>query len=105
MPKSRVFVVLSSALCTAYFSKYSFQAFHVSSTRMRIFNLTFLLLTILVILSAVDVGECRVIDKIRAVFENLPSLAESARNIARVIRIIRESNGAPAPEPVPQDGK
>ncbi|CAJ0594655.1 unnamed protein product [Cylicocyclus nassatus] len=105
MPKSRVFVVLSSALCTAYFSKYSFQALHVSSTRMRIFNLTFLLLTILVILSAVDVGECGILDKIRGIFENLPNIANGARDIVRAIGNIRRGNGAPAPEPVPQDGK
>ncbi|CAJ0594574.1 unnamed protein product [Cylicocyclus nassatus] len=37
---------------------------YVSSTRMRIFKLTFLLLTILVILSAVDVGECGIFKKI-----------------------------------------
>ncbi|CAJ0594659.1 unnamed protein product [Cylicocyclus nassatus] len=69
---------------------------------MRIFNLTFLLLTILVILSAVDVGECGVIDKVRAVFENLPTFAESLKRIAQAVRNVREANGA---LPVPQDGK
>ncbi|CAJ0592657.1 unnamed protein product [Cylicocyclus nassatus] len=37
---------------------------------MRIFNLTFLLLTILVILSAVDVGECGFLNRL---FKGIPT--------------------------------
>ncbi|CAJ0588893.1 unnamed protein product [Cylicocyclus nassatus] len=44
---------------------------------MRIFNLTFLSLTILVILSAVDVGECSILEQIRrrpGVLSKLPKI-------------------------------
>ncbi|CAJ0607524.1 unnamed protein product [Cylicocyclus nassatus] len=42
----------------AHFLRKFLPATYVTSTKMRIFNLTFLLLTILMVLFAVDVGEC-----------------------------------------------
>ncbi|CAJ0594520.1 unnamed protein product [Cylicocyclus nassatus] len=57
---------------------------------MRIFNLTFLLLTILVILTAVDVGECGIIRKIAGgLVRNLPIIGTVVRTGLGIVKKVK----------------
>ncbi|CAJ0595233.1 unnamed protein product [Cylicocyclus nassatus] len=61
---------------------------------MRIFNLTFLLLTILVILSAVDVGECGVIGKFKEIAGKVVPIIGTVGTVVRTgVDIIKKFKG------------